>query len=105
MTWINKPYYDLSQMTQRILSGIFVLGDSDMEHSPGEVYEIIVKEPLDPSWSEWFYGFIISRTEKQETIIVGRIRDQTALHGLLAKIQNLNLTLLSVTKVVDEKAV
>jgi hypothetical protein len=102
MTWINKPNYDLSQMTQRILSGKFILGDSDMEHSPGEVYEIIVKEPLDPTWSEWFYGFIIRRAEKEETIIVGRVRDQTALHGLLARIRDLNLTLLSV-KQIDPK--
>lgn len=71
-----------------------------MEHPPGEVYEIKVKEPLDPSWSEWFGDFIISRSENQETKIVGRVRDQTALHGLLAKIRDLNLTLLSVIKVV-----
>jgi hypothetical protein len=99
MTWINKPYYDLSQMTLRIFLGKFILGESDMENSSGEVYEIIVKEPLDPSWSEWFYGFIISRAEKEETIIVGRVRDQTALHGLLGRIRDLNLTLLSVKQI------
>ena len=74
-----------------------------MEQPPGEVYEIKVKEPLDPSWSEWFEGFTICRSENPETIIAGHVRDQTALHGLLAKIRNLNLTLLSVTKVVGEK--
>lgn len=74
-----------------------------MEQPHGEVYEIKVKEPLNPSWSEWFGDFMISRSESQETIIVGRIRDQTALHGLLARIRNLNLTLLSVIKVGGEK--
>ncbi len=74
-----------------------------MEHPPGEVYEIKIKESIDPSWSEWFGDFIISRSENQETKIVGRVRDQTALHGMLAKIRNLNLTLLSVIKVGGEK--
>ena len=73
-----------------------------MENSPGKVYEIIIKEPLDPSWSEWFYGFIIHRV-KQETIIVGRVRDQTALHGLLARIRDFNLTLLSVNQIDPKK--
>lgn len=73
-----------------------------MEHPIGEVYEIKIKEPLDPSWSEWFNGFTIRKSEDHETVIVGRVRDQTALHGLLAKIRNLNLTLISVTRVSDK---
>lgn len=74
-----------------------------MENPTGEVYEIKIREPLDPSWSEWFHDFTIRRSEDQETILVGFVRDQTALHGLLAKIRNLNLTLISVIKVSDEE--
>ncbi len=64
----------------------------------GVVYEITIKEPIDPSWSEWFGDYAIIRTESQETKIIGIVQDQTALHGLLVKIRNLNLTLISVIK-------
>jgi len=63
---------------------------------------IMVKEPLDPSWSEWFDGFAISYVEGQGTKILGGVRDQTALHGLLVKIRNLNLTWSSVRKFTGE---
>jgi len=74
-----------------------------MEHPIGDVYEIKIKEPLDPSWSEWFNDFTIYKSEDRETVIVGRVKDQTALHGLLAKIRNMNLTLIAVRKVNDEE--
>lgn len=70
-----------------------------MDPSPGEVYEIKIKEPLDPSWSEWFADFTITASDGGETKIVGFIRDQTALHGLLARIRDLNLTLITVRKI------
>ncbi len=67
-----------------------------MNHPRGGTYELVVREPLDASWSEWFDGFAITVSENQETKIVGFVRDQTALHGLLARIRNLNLTVISV---------
>lgn len=70
-----------------------------MCHPLGDLYEIKVKEPLDPSWSEWFDDFTITISEGGEAKIVGFIIDQTALHGLLAKIRDLNLTLVSVRKI------
>ena len=70
-----------------------------MSHSRGGVYELVVREPLDPSWSEWFDGFTITISEDRGTKIVGFVRDQTALHGLLAKIRNLNLTVISVARI------
>lgn len=65
----------------------------------GSVYELVVKEPLDPSWSEWFDGFTIAVSQNRGTKIVGFVSDQTALHGLLAKIRNLNLTVISVARI------
>ena len=59
------------------------------------VYEIRVMGKLDRSWSDWFDGFTISY-RNGETLLVGAVVDQAALLGLLAKISNLNLVLLSV---------
>lgn len=63
--------------------------------------EIVVKGQLDPDWSGWFEGLTITHNEKGETIIAGQIRDQAALHGLLAKVRDLGLFLLSVRCVID----
>ena len=61
-----------------------------------EIYRIKVKGILDEKWSDWFDGFSISHYEEKETILVGPIPDQGALHGLLAKIRDLGLPILSV---------
>ena len=62
---------------------------------PGR-YEIRIKEQIDDRWLSWFDEYIITRTENGETLLTGPIVDQSALHGLLAKIRDLNLTLLTV---------
>jgi len=61
-----------------------------------KAYEIKVKGSLDSKWSAWFDGFIILPTEQDETLLVGTVVDQSALHGLLAKIHDLGLSLISV---------
>jgi hypothetical protein len=63
------------------------------------VYEIRVKGQLDPGWSEWFEGFAITPMPEGETRITGWVQDQSALHGILVRIRNLNLALISVSKV------
>jgi hypothetical protein len=70
-----------------------------MEHTSGNLYTILVKEPIDPGWSDWLYDFTISRTDAQETTLTGWVTDQTALYGLLNTLRDLNLTLLCVRKV------
>ena len=70
-----------------------------MEQWNGNRYEICVKEPINPSWSDWLDGFVITRTEGKETLITGCVKDQTALYGLLDTLRDLNLTLISVRKV------
>lgn len=62
-------------------------------------YQIKVKGHLDPHWSEWFDGLTISHEANGETVLAGPVMDQAALHGLLLKIRDLNLTLLSVQRV------
>ncbi len=71
-----------------------------MEQTSGDLYEIMVKEPIDPCWSDWLNDFTIQRTERQETRLTGWIPDQTALYGLLNTLRDLNLTLLCVRKMV-----
>jgi hypothetical protein len=60
-------------------------------------YRIKLKGRLDPKWSDWFEQMKIS-TEGGETILTGPVADQAALHGLLIRIRDLNLTLLSVER-------
>ena len=60
-------------------------------------YEIKVKGHLDPKWSEWFAGLQLAHLEGNETLLSGLLPDQAALHGLLERIRDLNLTLISVT--------
>ena len=62
-----------------------------------EYYEIKIKGHLDQSWSEWFTGLELKHLEGEETLLSGSLTDQAALHGLLERIRDLNLTLISVT--------
>ena len=62
-------------------------------------YEIRVKGHLDQRWSTWFDGMTITNEENGETIISGSLPDQAALHSLLVKVYNLNLTLISVSRI------
>jgi hypothetical protein len=63
-----------------------------------EYYEIVVKGRLDPSWSAWFQGLELSPRDGDETVLSGELPDQAALHGLLERIRDLNLTLISVSR-------
>lgn len=63
------------------------------------VYHIRIEGRLDLHWSSWFDGMEIILLENDETLISGPVVDQTALHGILAKIRDMNLKLVSVSKV------
>jgi hypothetical protein len=63
-----------------------------------EYYEIKIKGYLDPHWSDWFAGLELTHLEDDETLLSGLLSDQTALHGLLERIRDLNLTLISVAR-------
>ena len=64
-----------------------------------DFYQIRIKGHLDDKWSAWFEGLTISLEANGETLLSGPVTDQAALHGLLKKIYNLGLTLLSVNRV------
>jgi hypothetical protein len=65
---------------------------------PG-VYQVRVKGTFDERWSDWFDGFTIVPQSDNQTLLTGSVTDQIALHGLLSKIRDLGLPLLSVVRI------
>lgn len=61
-----------------------------------DYYEIKIKGYLDQRWSSWFTGMKLTHMVGGETHLSGPLPDQAALHGLLERIRDLNLTLISV---------
>ena len=61
-------------------------------------YRIRVKGNLENKWAEWFDGFAITPQPTAETVLIGEVADQAALHGLLAKVRDLGLPLLEVKR-------
>lgn len=61
------------------------------------LYQIEIKGHLDTRWRDWFENLTITHTKAGNTLLTGEIADQAALHGVLKKINNLGLTLVSVT--------
>ncbi len=64
--------------------------------------EITVMKRIDFNWSEWFEGMTIRHTDQGETVLSGTVADQAALYGLLTKLRNLGLPLVSVNSVEAE---
>jgi hypothetical protein len=62
-----------------------------------EYYEIKIRGHLDQRWSDWFAGLKLTHLGGEETLLSGPLPDQAALHGLLERIRDFNLTLISVT--------
>ena len=80
----------------------------EMEHrdvpADHDYYVIRVKNRLDGCWADWFAGLTMTYTQDGDTILSGPLADQAALHGLLARIRDLNLTLISVQRMADPAA-
>ena len=74
-----------------------VLGHSGAKsQSGGESYQIRVRGHLNSRWSGWFEGLAISHQEDGTTLLTGNITDQPALHGIIIRIRDLGLPLLSI---------
>jgi hypothetical protein len=67
------------------------------------VYRICVKGHLPSEWSEWFDNMTLTLDVDGNTVLSGLVADQPALHGLLVKVRDLGLTLISVDRVEGDK--
>ena len=63
------------------------------------VYQIRLKGHLDNQWTDWFEGLTITLEEDGDSLLTGPVIDQSALHGLLKKVRDLNMPLVSVCQV------
>lgn len=61
-------------------------------------YEMLVQGVLDEHWAAWFGGLLVSN-DGDQTVICGTVTDQAALHGLLTKVHDLGLVLISVRRI------
>ena len=62
-------------------------------------YQIRLKGQLDSEWAEWFGGLTITLEDNGTTLLTGPAIDQAALHGLLKKVRDLGLTLISINPI------
>jgi len=78
-----------------------MLNNSDSTTNSSEIviYEIRIKGHLDSQWTDWFEGLTISLEDNGETLLLGPVIDQAALHGLLKKVRDLGMPLISVCPV------
>ncbi len=77
------------------------MGKAKKENQPAK-YILRVKNHLDTHWERWFDGLTIAHADNAVTILSGEVVDQSALLGLLEKIHNLNLTIISIQQVDSE---
>jgi len=71
----------------------------DTQNPNAKVYEIRLKGHLDARWVKWFDGMAITLDENGNTLLSGPVADQAALHGILKKVRDVGLPLLSVNSV------
>ena len=69
-----------------------------------DTYRFRVRGHLDPRWSDWFGGLAIHLQEDGTTLLVGPVVDQAALHGVIARIRDLGLPLLSVRRATEPQS-
>lgn len=68
----------------------------ETKQSQPEIFEIRLQGHLDARWASWFDGLTITLTKEGDTVLTGSVADQAALHGLLKKVRDLGMPLVSV---------
>lgn len=67
------------------------------------IYEIRIGGHLDTTWSDWFPGMAVRPEESGDTLLTGPVADQAALHGLLRRVRDLGVPLLSINQVTQRR--
>jgi len=70
-----------------------------IDSSQPTIYQIRIKGHLGHQWTDWFGGVTVTLEEDGDTLLTGPVTDQAALHGLLKKVRDLGIPLLSVNRV------
>jgi hypothetical protein len=83
------------------VSSIF---DSSIDPGQPMIYKIRLKGHLGRHWTDWFDGLTITLEDNGETLLTGPLADQAALHGLLKKVRDLGMPLLSVVGIKPDQA-
>ena len=72
--------------------------NSESEKAQPLVYQIRIKGHLGREWTDWFGGLTITLEDNGDTLLTGPVADQAALHGLLRKVRDLGIPLVSVNR-------
>ena len=74
-----------------------------MDPSQPKIYQIRVKDHLSREWTDWFGGLAVTLEENGDTLLTGPVIDQAALYGLLRKVRDLGMALVSVHQIQHEE--
>jgi hypothetical protein len=78
--------------------------NSESEMAQPLIYQIRIKGHLGREWADWFEGLTLTALDSGETLLSGPVVDQAALHGVLRKVRDVGLPLLSVVCVKPDQA-
>lgn len=73
--------------------------DQPSDSSQPAVYQIRVKGHLGVEWVDWFEGFAITQEDSDDSLLIGQVVDQAALFGLIRKVRDLGIPLVSINRV------
>jgi hypothetical protein len=76
--------------------------DTRTDPSQPMVYQIRVKGHLGSQWQDWFGGLTVTLEDNGETLLTGPVVDQAALHGLIKKVRDLGMPLVSVFRIAQQ---